>query len=87
MSERKFLTKQISNTLAERNGWSTTYTEGYLEGRHHQRTGKPLGAYASVGIDAYSSGYRAGYFQRKNPNFAQGQTLSTPKMKPKLLLE
>jgi hypothetical protein len=84
LSDKEILIKQNSKILAEQNGWSTAYTEGYLEGRYHRRLGKPLGAYASVGIDEYPLGYRAGYFERNNPESAQVHTLNAPKMKPKL---
>jgi hypothetical protein len=75
MHNRKFLIKQNANILAEQNAWSTAYTEAYLAGRHHHRLGKPLGAYARVGIDEYALGYRAGYFERKNPESTKVQTL------------
>jgi len=74
MHNRKFLIKQNANILAEQNAWSTAYTEAYLAGRHHHRLGKPLGAYARVGIDEYALGYRAGYFERKNPESTKVQT-------------
>ena len=74
MSDKKFLIKQNSGILAEQNGWSTAYTEGYLEGRHHQRLGKPLAAYMRVGIDDYPLGYRAGYFERINSESAHVQS-------------
>ena len=66
MSEKEFLIKQNCGILAQQNGWSMTYAEGYLEGRHQNRLGQPLGAYVRVGIDEYTLGYRAGYFDRKN---------------------
>ena len=85
MHNKEFLIKQNANVLAEQNSWSTAYTEGYLEGRHHHRLGKPPGAYARVGIDEYPLGYRAGYFERKNPESTQVQTLiKAPEMAPKL---
>ena len=84
MSDKEFLIKQNSGILAEQNGWSTAYTEGYLEGRHHRRLGKALGAYAMVGIDAYPLGYRAGYFERNDPRLAQVHTLNAPEVEPTL---
>ena len=80
MSEKAFLIKQNSGMLAQQTGWSTTYAEGYLEGKHQHSRDMPLGAYASVGIDEYTLGFRAGYFERKNPRSAQFQTLNAPKM-------
>jgi hypothetical protein len=84
MSNKKFLLKQKSKILAEQNGWSTDYAEGYLQGEYHCRSGKPLGAYVRVGIDEYTSGFRAGYFGRKNPGSAQLQALNAPKIESKL---
>jgi hypothetical protein len=84
MRNKEFLIKQNARILAQQNGWSTAYTEGYLEGRFHQRLGKLPGAYARIGIDEYPLGYRAGYFGRKNPASAQVQTLKASEMEPKL---
>ena len=85
MSEKELLIKLNSSISAPQNGWSTPYTEGYLEGRHHQRLGKPLGAYVRVGIDEYTLGFRAGYFERKNPESAQVHKFNAPEMGAKLL--
>jgi len=80
MSDKKFLIKQNSKILAQQNGWSTAYTEGYLEGRYHRRLGKQLSTYVRVGIDEYPLGYRAGYFERNNPESKQIHTLSASEM-------
>ena len=80
MRTKEFLIKSNSGILAQQNGWSTAYAEGYLEGRYHQRLGKPLGAYVRVGIDEYPLGFRAGYFERNDPKSAQVQTLNAPEM-------
>ena len=85
MSDKKFLIKQNSGILAQQNGWSTIYTEGYLEGRYRHRLGKPPGAYLRVGIDEYTLGFRAGYFERKNSESAQVHMLNAPDISPKLL--
>ena len=85
MSDKEVLIKLNSSILAQQNGWSTIYTEGYLEGRYHHRLGKPPGAYLRVGIDEYTLGFRAGYFERKNPESAQVHMLNAPEMIPKLL--
>jgi hypothetical protein len=60
MSDKEFLIKQNSGILANQNGWSTAYAEGYLEGRYNRRLGKSLGTYVKVGIDDYPLGYRRG---------------------------
>ena len=84
MSDKEFLIKQNSAILAEQNGRSTPYTEGYLEGKHHRGLGKVLGAYAMVGIDEYPLGYRVGYFERNDPRSAQVHTLNAPEVEPTL---
>jgi hypothetical protein len=87
MSDKEFLIKQNSGILAQQNGWSTAYAEGYLEGRYHQRLGKPLGTYVRVGIDDYPLGYRAGYFERKTAELTPIYMLNAPAMEPKLQLK
>jgi hypothetical protein len=84
MSDKEFLIKQNSGILAQQNDWSTAYAEGYLEGRYHQRLGKPLGTYVGVGIDDYPLGYRAGYFERKNAASTQIHTFNASEIEPKL---
>ena len=80
MSDKEFLIKLNSKILAQQNGWSTAYTEGYLEGRYHRRIGKQLGTYVRVGIDEYPLGYRAGYFERNSAESTQIHTLNAPEM-------
>ena len=84
MSDKEFLIKQNSGILANQNGWSTAYSEGYLEGRYNQRLGKSLGTYVKVGIDDYPLGYRAGYFERKNPAPLQVHKLNASGIAPNL---
>ena len=84
MRNKEFLIKPNSKILAQQNGWSTAYAEGYLEGKDHFRLGKPLRSYVRVGIDEYTLGFRAGYFERNNPESEQVQTLKAPEMEPKL---
>jgi hypothetical protein len=50
--------------LAERNGWSTARAQGFVDGEMARRRGAPPSTYARVGIDDYSLGFRAGYFER-----------------------
>ena len=79
MSDKEFLIKLNSKILAQQNGWSTAYTEGYLAGRYHRRLGKQLGTYVRIGIDEYPLGYRAGYFERNNPESTKIHTLNAAK--------
>ena len=84
MSDKEFLIKQNSGILANQHGWSTAYAEGYLEGRYNRRLGKSLGTYVRVGIDDYPLGYRAGYFERKNPASLQVHKLNASGIAPNL---
>ena len=52
--------------LAEKNGWSLTQAEGYIDGETFRRRGTPPSKYAQVGIDEYCLGFRAGYYERQN---------------------
>ena len=58
------LSKEKSQVLAERNGWSMDYSRGYVDGEMNRRRGQSPTAYVLVGIDQYSLGFRAGYFDR-----------------------
>jgi hypothetical protein len=66
----KFLTREKSKVLAERNGWSHAHAEGYIDGERARRRGTAPPKYALVGIDDYCRGFRAGYFatDRNQPN-------------------
>ena len=68
MVQTESLSKEKYRVLAERNGWSLAYSEGYVEGEYHRRRGKPMGAYVAIGMDEYCLGFRAGYFERKAPD-------------------
>jgi hypothetical protein len=52
--------------LAERNGWSIARAQGFVDGEMARRRGAPPSTYARVGIDDYSLGFRAGYYERGN---------------------
>jgi hypothetical protein len=52
--------------LAERNGWSSARAQGFVDGEMSRRRGAPPSTYARVGIDEYSLGFRAGYFERRS---------------------
>jgi hypothetical protein len=70
----KVLSKEKSKVLAEVNGWSLAHAEGYVDGETIRRCGTTPSKYAQIGIDEYSLGFRAGYYERKNP----GLTASLP---------
>ena len=61
------LLNQQSKALAKENGWSLDFAEGFLKGEYSRRSGGKLSAYATVGLNDYCLGFRAGYFVRRNP--------------------
>ena len=50
--------------LADRNGWSIARAQGFVDGEIARRRGALPSTYARVGIDEYSLGFRAGYYER-----------------------
>ena len=58
------LSRQKSIALAESNGWSLAYAEGYVSGELFRRRGKRPAYRLVIGIDEYCLGFRAGYFER-----------------------
>ena len=62
----KLLSTERSKHLAEHNGWSLAYAQGNVDGETSRRLGKAPALHALVGIDEYSLGFRAGYFERQN---------------------
>jgi hypothetical protein len=67
------------SVLAERNGWSVARAQGFVDGEiSRRRDGKPS-TYAQVGIDDYSLGFRAGYYERStSPSKAAATPLNSP---------
>lgn len=63
----KVLSKEKSRVLAARYGWSLAQAEGYVDGETFRRRGMKPSSYVRIGIDEYSLGFRAGYYERKNP--------------------
>jgi len=53
-----------SQMLAEQNGWSLGSAKGYVDGETFRKRCKEPPLVAVVGIDDYSEGFRAGYFDR-----------------------
>ncbi len=60
-----YLTKEKTKVLAEKNGWSLAHAEGYVDGEAFRRRGLTPSKHAQIGIDEYSKGFRAGYYERK----------------------
>ena len=74
----KFLTEQKSKALAETNGWSPDFAAGYLKGEYSRRSSAGLSAYIMVGLDDFCMGFRAGYFERRNPAAMRVETPAVP---------
>jgi len=66
-SNMKVLSKEKSKVLAGINGWSHDHAKGYVDGEICRRRGTMPSKYAQIGIDEYCLGFRAGYYERKNP--------------------
>jgi hypothetical protein len=56
-----------AKVLAERNSWSMARAQGYVDGEISRRRGATPSKYAQIGIDDYSLGFRAGYYERNEP--------------------
>jgi len=70
------LLKQQSKALAKENGWSLDFAEGFLKGEYSRRSGATLSTYATVGLNDYCLGFRAGYFVRRNPATTRVERIS-----------
>jgi hypothetical protein len=62
----EILSRDKIEVLAKMNGWSLPRAEGYLDGESCRRRGKTPSTYAQIGIDEYSLGFRAGYYERSS---------------------
>jgi hypothetical protein len=56
--------RKKSQVLAEQYGWSLDSAEGYVDGETFRKRRKSPAEHFLVGIDDYSNGFRAGYFDR-----------------------
>src|SRR5260221_3247049 len=56
--------KEKSVVLAEQNGLPIISAKGYVDGEVFRKRRKDPPLHAMVGIDDYSEGFRAGYFDR-----------------------
>lgn len=62
----RVLTKEKCQAVAERNGWSIERAKGFVDGESSRLRGRKPSKYTLVGIDEYSLGFRAGYYERRN---------------------
>ena len=56
--------KEKSQVLAAHYGWSLPSAKGYVDGETYRKRAKAPPVRVLVGIDDYSEGFRAGYFDR-----------------------
>jgi hypothetical protein len=56
--------EQMSKALAEKNGWTLEFADGFLNGEYSRKFGAKPSPYGMVGRDEYCLGFRAGYFER-----------------------
>ena len=57
----KIAAKQEFGDLAERNGWSRAFAEGYVDGRAARTHGRQTAKYPLADLDQYRAGFLAGY--------------------------
>ena len=62
----KVVPKEKFRALAEANGWSLDHAKGYVDGETYRLRGKMPSKYCLIGIDEYSLGFRAGYYERES---------------------
>ena len=72
------LSREKFKVLAEKNGWSLDHAKGFVDGESSRRRGKTPSKLAVVGIDEYSLGFRAGYFERQHPGSARSARSDAP---------
>jgi hypothetical protein len=69
----KVLSKEKSKVLAEKHGWSLARAEGFVDGESSRRRRAKPSTYVQIGIDEYSLGFRASYYERQNPVSTAGR--------------
>jgi len=73
-----YLTKEKTKVLAERNGWALAHAEGYVDGEAFRRRGLTPSKHTQIGIDEYSLGFRAGYYERNTQEPMRSKSLVVP---------
>ena len=63
----KVLASEKIKWLAAKNSWSLAQAEGYIDGDTCRRRGTTPSMVAQIGIDEYSLGFRAGFYERNLP--------------------
>lgn len=57
----KAAAKQEFRDLAQKNGWSHAFAEGYVDGRAARTYGRLVANYPLADLDQYREGFLAGY--------------------------
>jgi len=60
----KLLSIEKFRLLADKNGWSLEFSEGFVDGEAFRKRGQQPSQFSLVGADEYSKGFRTGYFER-----------------------
>lgn len=76
--DMRVLSEEKIRFLIERNGWSSAFAQGHIDGEAHRRRGTTPSQYARIGIDEYSLGFRAGYYERSKPVAARFDRPDSP---------
>jgi len=66
MDTAELLSEKICRAVAEDNGWSPAYAEGYVWGQSLRLQDKTIESHALVGIDDWALGFRTGYFGQES---------------------
>jgi len=74
----KVLSREKIKWLAARNSWSLAQAEGYIDGDTCRRRGTTPSMVAQIGIDEYSLGFRAGFYERNLPGLTRPGKPDTP---------
>ena len=61
----KVLPKEEFKVLAEAYDWSLDRAQGFVDGENSRLRGNKPSRHVLIGIDEYSLGFRAGYFERR----------------------
>ena len=67
----KVLSKEKFKVLAEVYGWTLDHAKGFVDGETFRRHGTTPSMVAQIGIDDYSLGFRAGFYERNLPGLTR----------------
>ena len=70
--------KEKWKVLAEEYGWLADSAQGYVEGERCRKLRRAPPQHLVVGIDDFSEGFRAGYFDRQPSSHTQNNAFAYP---------